>query len=330
MAGLNGESALDPQRPIIDPHLHLWDLGAAPGTYAVPTPFLEAEAQAMLAASGYKITHTVYVECGQGYRAEGPEPLRCVGETETQVAVAARHGGGTRLNHRIVGTADLLLGDAVRPVLEAHLAAGGERFRGVRQETAWSEAGLFGYPCRPELRHRLRDPRFIAGARVLAEMDLSLDVWCLHGQLGELAALADAVPDLTVVLDHIGTPEGGADSRTEWRAAIAELAQRPNLWLKLGGMGMDITAHFHPPALGLSSTELADRWRPWIEQGIVAFGAERCMFESNFPPDAMSGDYGAAWNAFKRVAAGASDDDKDRLFRRTAAAVYRIPLDGAA
>ncbi|MBU6269491.1 MAG: amidohydrolase family protein [Sphingomonadales bacterium] len=330
MAGLNAEPALDPDRPIIDPHLHLWDLGAAPGTYAVPTPFLEAEAQAMLAASGHTITHSVYVECGQGYRADGPDDWRCLGETETQAAVAARHAGGTRLNHRIVGTANLLLGDAVRPVLEAHVAAGGERFRGVRQETAWSEAGLFGYPCRPDLRHRLRDPRFVAGAKVLVAMDLSLDVWCVHSQLGELAALVDDVPGLAVVIDHVGTPESGAEARAEWLAAITELARRPNVWLKLGGMGMDITAHFKPPALDLPSTTLAERWRPWIEDGIAAFGASRCMFESNFPPDAVSGSYGATWNAFKRVVDGASDTEKDWLFRRTAAAVYRIALDGDA
>ena len=336
---LAAEAPLEPGRPIIDSHLHMWDLRALLGDlgpdFAVPTRFLPDEVRATIVASGHAITHTVHVDCFHGYRTGGPAELRCVGETETVTALAeaAARAGGVRLGERIVASADLLLGAAVRPVLEAHVAAGGARFRGVRMPVAWSEAGLHAQACPPETRHRLRDPQFRAGAAALAAMDLSLDVWCLHSQLAELIELADALPELAIVLDHIGTPEiagiwaGQAETvRRQWLAAIGELARRPNVVVKLGGMGMNIAAPFGAPAQPLGSEALAARWRPWIEPCIAAFGVERAMFESNFPPDATLGTYGATWNAFKRVVAGASDDEKDWLFRRTAARIYRIEL----
>ena len=146
-----------------------------------------------------------------------------------------------------------------------------------------------------------------------------------------LIALADAVPELTIVLDHVGTPDargrGETAARTEWAGRIAELARRPNLRIKLGGLGMDITGPIPAEVGGAASEELAARWRPYIEPCIAAFGAERCMFESNFPPDKAAGSYGATWNAFKRITRGASEAEKDRLFRGTAAETYRIALD---
>jgi len=176
------------------------------------------------------------------------------------------------------------------------------------------------------------EPRFREAARELARMDLSLDVWCLHSQLDELMDLAAAVPDLTIVLDHLGTPESlgayagrEAETRAEWAQKIAALSRRPNVVVKLGGMGMDLAGPIGSKAGSAPSTILADRWRPWIETCIDAFSPRRCMFESNFPPDRAAGTYGATWNAFKTIARGFSDDEQDWLFRRTAADIYRIP-----
>jgi L-fuconolactonase len=317
------EAPLDPERPIIDPHLHFWDV---PGMR-----FFVPEAAEVIALSGHTITHSVFVQCHAMHRAHGAEELRPVGETEFAAGQAAISASGqygpARLGCRIIGTADLLLGSRVEPVIEAHIAAGGGRFRGIRMGTAWRAAGMFGWPVDPAGAGVLARPEFREGAAVLMARGLSLDVWCFHRQLPELIALADSLPGLTVVLDHLGTPEErSAEARAEWAAHVRALAQRGNVSIKLGGLGMDCDAGMGETDRGASSEVLAAEWRPWIETCIEAFGAPRCMFESNFPPDHASGSYGATWNAFKRIAAGCSESEKDHLFRRTAARVYEIDM----
>jgi predicted TIM-barrel fold metal-dependent hydrolase len=333
------EAALDPDRPIIDPHLHLWDILAAPGLPQQPMRFLFRELLAMVEASGHAISHSVYVESHQMHRRDGPVELRSLGETEFANGIAAMSASGNygpaRYAHRIVGTADLRLGDRVGPVLGAHVAAAGERFAGIRMNTAFSEAGLFGSPCDPALHGVLLDPALKAGARVLAKMGLSLDVWCVQDQLGEVAALADAVPDLVIVLDHVGTPERHghwlgreAEGFADWAAKIGELARRPNMRVKLGGLGMDVTRTIAGTTGSASGAQLARQWRPAIDTCIAAFTPARAMFESNFPPDRGAGSYGATWNAFKIIARGYSETEQDQLFRRTAADTYRIAILG--
>lgn len=331
------EAPIEPERPIIDPHLHFWDIrhwGAGSPDMQL---FLFDQVQACIAASGHAVTHSVFVECHAMYRADGPDELRSLGETEFANGMAAMCASGlygpARLCHRIVGNTDLRKGEAVWAILEAHIAAAGERFRGVRMNTVYSPEPLFGQPCDPALNTILRDPAFRAGARVLSDMDLSLDVWSTHGQIGDVAALADALPDLTIVLDHAGTPVmhgRNADRQdvvfAEWAAAIADLARRPNVVIKLGGMGMDITGAMGVEAGRASSQDLAEVWRARVECCIAAFSPARAMFESNFPPDRAAGTYGATWNAYKRLAAGYSESEKDMLFRGTAARIYRISL----
>ena len=110
-----------------------------------------------------------------------------------------------------------------------------------------------------------------------------------------------------------------------WKAAISELATCPNVVIKLGGMMMRLAAFDYgaqptPP----SSAELAAHWRTYIEFCIERFGPARCMFESNFPVEKMGIGYAALWNAFKRVAAGASAEEKLALFSGTARRAYRL------
>lgn len=325
------EAPLEPELPIVDPHLHFWDIRADPLGMRSPHRFLVPEVADMIEASGHKVTHSVFVEAHAMHRIDGPEALRPVGETEFVVGQAAMSASGqygpARLGHRIVGTANLLLGSGVAPVLEAHVAAAGGRFRGIRIGTAWRAAGQFGMPADPAGAGILSRPAFRQGAAELARMDLSLDVWCFHRQLPELIALADALPDLAIVLDHIGTPEDrGAEARAEWEASIRELAQRHNVCIKLGGLGMDCDNGIGHAFRNASSEVLAEEWRPYIEACIGAFGPPRCMFESNFPPDNSTATYGATWNAFKRIASGCSPSEKHELFSGTAARVYRIDL----
>ncbi len=103
------------------------------------------------------------------------------------------------------------------------------------------------------------------------------------------------------------------------------LARHPNIHVKVGGMGMRLFGfRVHEGELPPASEELAAAWRPYVETCVGAFGARRCMFESNFPVDKGSCGYAALWNAFKRIAAGWSAEERTALFSGTAERVYRL------
>jgi predicted TIM-barrel fold metal-dependent hydrolase len=108
---------------------------------------------------------------------------------------------------------------------------------------------------------------------------------------------------------------------------MRSLSACPNVVVKLGGMAMRINGwDFHTKAEPPSSEELATAWKPYVETCIEAFGANRCMFESNFPVDKGSYGYQAFWNACKILAKGASAAEKADLFSGTAARFYRLEL----
>ena len=321
------EEILLPGLPIVDPHHHLWDREAE--RYLLDDLLRDT-------ASGHDIRATVFVQCGAMYRPDGPEALRPLGETEfvNGIGAAAASGryGPTRACAGIVGFADLTLGDRVAPVLDAHMAAAGARFRGVRNRTAWHpspevRSNLLGPPPGP-----LEDPRFIDGARQLAARGLVLDVWAYQSQLPRVAAIARAVPDLTVVVNHCGGqlgigPYAGrhAEGFAAWQREVLALAALPNTVMKLGGLAMEVAGHdFHLRDMPPSSAELEQVWRPVIQTLIEAFGAGRCMFESNFPVDKGMCGYAVLWNAFKRLAASAGKEERAALFAGTATRVYRL------
>jgi L-fuconolactonase len=328
------EIPIDPALPIVDPHHHLWDYSNVPGLAIGAKPFLLPEFQRTVLASGHQVTQTVYVECGSMYRQEGPEDFRPIGETEFANGMAAMAASGQYGRSRVAGivaTANLLLGDAVLPILEAQIAAGNGRLRGLRFPTAYTDAGLFGRAPNPERKGLMLDARFRDGVRAMQRFGLSLDVWCVHTQLAELVGLATACADIPIVLDHLGTPlsldaSQGRDAAVFplWRAAVIELARRPNVRVKLGGLGMDVTAPIGSAIGTAASTTLAQQWQPYVETCIEAFGVNRCMFESNFPVDHSTCSYGALWNAFKRITAACSADERTALFSGTAATCYKL------
>jgi len=323
------EEVLDPTRPIVDPHHHLWDRGGQ--------RYLIEEMVADI-ASGHNIIATVYVEARSMYRAGVPEPLRPVGEVEFVNGVAAMSASGgygsAAICAGIVGHANLLLGEGARAVLEAEIAAGGGRFRGIRHSSDWDAgadvAGM--YATRP--KGLLLDATFRKGFACLAPLGLSFDAWLFHPQIGDLADLARAFPNTKIVLDHCGGPIGigGYANRREeifpvWKASIQAIAKCPNVAVKLGGLAMRLLGYdFHERALPPSSEDLAKAWRPYIETCIEAFGPDRAMFESNFPPDKGQCSYQVIFNAFKRIAAPYSEAEKTALFSKTAADVYRLKL----
>ncbi|HEV2532139.1 amidohydrolase family protein [Phenylobacterium sp.] len=343
------EEILEPELPIVDPHHHLWDRRHAPEPppEIAAHPFLAAIRDArrylldeLLAdtGSGHNVIGTVFVECGAFYKADGPVEYRGVGETEFVNGVAAMSASGTygpiRACAGIVSRADLLLGDGVAPVLEAHVRAGGGRFRGIRNSASFeADKEVLGPLNRVEAGLYRSDP-FRAGFKHLARMELSFDAWLLEPQLPDLVDLARAFPDTTIVLDHVGTPlgRGSYAGKLEerfgvWRDNIRELAKSPRVVVKLGGLAMafcNFPSFLAEPRA--PSTQLAQEWRPYVETCIEAFGAERCMFESNFPVDMGACSYATLWNAFKHIAKGASGPEKTALFSGTATKVYKLDL----
>jgi len=321
------EEPLEPELAIVDPHHHLWDRPGWP--YMMPDLLADT-------ATGHNIVATVFVQCRAFHKATGPDAMKPVGETQFVAGVAAMSESGqygaTRVCEGIVGHADMLLGGRVEPVLEAHVAAGNGRFRGIRHITAWDTDPVIMNPAYSPPRHALKDATFQDGLRTLGRMGLTFDAWLYHPQIADLTAAARAVPETRMVLDHVGGPlaiEGYAGRRDEvfkdWAAAIKELATCPNAYVKLGGLGMRINGfHFEDAADPPSSEALAVAWKPYIETCIEAFGANRCMFESNFPVDKGSYSYGVFWNACKRLAQGASTAEKADLFAATAQRFYRL------
>ena len=341
------EAILDPDLPIVDPHHHLWDFRSFGTPEAPQHGFMTAIADARRyllddlhadTTSGHNVKATVFVECGAFYKADGPVDMRVIGETEFVNGVAAMSASGLYGDFRacagIVSRADLILGDAVTPVLEAHIAAGGGRFRGIRNSASFeADKDVLGPLNRVEAGLYLSSD-FRKGFARLAPLGLTFDAWLLEPQLPDVIDLARAFPDQTIILDHVGTPLGLASYNGKlaerfpiWRDNIRELAKSPKVVVKLGGLAMafcNFPSFLAQPRA--PSEQLAAEWAPYIETVIEAFGAERCMFESNFPVDMGACDYPTLWNAFKRIAKGYSADEKATLFAGTAAKVYRLEI----
>ncbi len=319
------EPVLEPDLPIIDPHHHLWVREG--NVYLLPELLADL-------GSGHNVIATVFEECHSMYRASGPEAEKSLGETEFVTGIAAMGASGTfgpsRVCARMVGNVDLTTGDRARGLLERHLIASGGRFAGVRHSTAWDGSDrIHKVVPTPGL---LADRKFRAGFAGLAALGLVFDAWVYHPQLGEVAGLADAFPHTPIVLNHVGSPilggPYGADRARvfdDWKAGMADLAKRPNVTVKLGALpirlpGAGAVSREFPPG----SEEIATAWRPWMETSIALFGAGRCMFESNFPVQKRWSSYQVTWNAFKRIASGASEQEKAALFAGTAAGVYGV------
>jgi L-fuconolactonase len=326
---LTQEPALEPEIPICDPHHHFWDLRPDRIPYQ---RYLLHELIADVSA-GHAVRSTVFIEARSMYRPAGPVELRPVGEIEFVQGLAAASASGLygpcRAAAAIVGHADLKLGDRVMPVLEALQAASPNRFHGIRHTVTWDR--------HPEVGNRekegvLATAEYRAGAKVLARMGLSLDTGVCFPQLPELAEFAKAVPDLTIVLNHLGGlnrvgPYANRDDEVfaTWRSGIAAVAQCPNVNLKLGGIGMPrIGFDWHTREKPIGSEELAAAMAPVMSYCVEQFGPGRCMFESNFPVDKVSFSHPILFNAFKRFSKGYSASERAALFHDTAARAYRI------
>ena len=320
------EEVLEPDLPICDPHHHLWDYPAS--------RYLLDELLADI-GSGHNVTSTVFMECGSMYRADGPEALKPVGETEFVNGIAAMSASGgygdARACAAIVGYADLNLGPAVGDVLDAHAAAS-PRFRGIRHAAGWDPSDEVRNSHTAPVEGMFGRPTFRAGFAELGKRGMTFDGWLYHPQIADLTDLARAFPDQPIIFDHFGGPLGigpYAGKRSEileyWKGAVSDLAQCTNVVAKLGGLVMAINGFgFHKRERPASSDELVAATRDYYLHMIDCFGVDRCMFESNFPVDKVSCSYRVLYNAFKKIAAGFSATEKAAVFHDTAVRVYQV------
>jgi predicted TIM-barrel fold metal-dependent hydrolase len=318
------ETALEPNLPICDAHHHLWE--RPPRNYLLDDLLEDLR-------SGHNIVSTVAIECGYGYRRDGAPEFKPLGETEFLEAAVFRAERDasikTRIAAAIVGHANLTLGDAIAPVLEAHLATSPKRFRGIRHSATWDGSGALRNEAAQGM---LADSQFRAGFAWLQKLGLSFEAWVYHPQLTEVANLALAFPQVPIILNHIGAPLGVGPytgKRDEvfrhWSRGIAEVAQAPNTAVKLGGVGSLRSGYdWHERTVKPSSFELAQTLRPYIEHCIDSFGVGRCLFESNFPVEKASNNYVNLWNAFKRITENYSAGERAALFHDNAVRLYRI------
>lgn len=330
------EDVLEPERPIVDPHHHLWRHDAAP--YLLDELWRDT-------GSGHNVTQTVFIECGSEYFTDGPQHLKPVGETAFVAGVAKAACADTQGRNKIgapkigapkigavVGHADLLLGAHIEEVLEAHVDAGDGLFRGIRHSAAWdaSEAIRPSHSNPPP--DLLERPETREALGVLGRMGLTCDAWFYHPFMGRFTDLARALPETEFILDHFGGPIGigpYAGKKDEifevWREDMRQLAKCENVSVKLGGLAMPVNGWgWHNRDKPVSSDELVAAHGRYYLHALECFGANRAMFESNFPVDRRSISYPVLWNAFKKIAAGCSEAEKTALFSATATRVYRL------
>lgn len=325
------EDALDPAMPIVDAHHHLYDDEVRNATFGrFMTPQFLAEIQ----ASGHNVISTVYCEAHKSFAdTNSPAELQAVGETRQANAVAEEAHrlapNGPRICEGIVFNADLMMGDRVDSVLQAHIDAAPERVRGVRDNVANDPDVPLPYTVSSKV---ILDEAMHDGVRCLVRRNLAWDVWVFHPQLGDVAAAARALPDARIVLNHLGTPlavgrykDRMAETFVEWRKALAEVAAQPNVNVKLSAMfmpfcGLSFEDRDRPPTSEEAAAAIGDYYQAAIE----LFGPERCMFTSNWPRDRVTISYPVLWNTYKRMVAGFSQDERNAMFHGTAARVYRL------
>ncbi len=320
------EEILEPALPICDPHHHLWD--HPDSRYLLDELLADT-------GSGHNVVSTVFVECASMYRADGDVAMRPVGETEFVNGVAAMSASGqygeTRACLGIVSYADLTLGAAVGDVLDAHMRVS-DRFKGIRHAAGWDASPDVRNSHTDPIEHLYLDSTFREGFAELGKRGLSFDAWLYHPQISELADLARAFPDTTIIFDHFGGPLGigpyaGRQQEIfpQWADDVAELARCENVVAKLGGLVMPVNGFgLHKQKKPPSSDEIVSLTSDYYRHALDCFGPARCMFESNFPVDKQSCSYPVLWNAFKKLASGFSAAEKADLFHDTAARAYRL------
>jgi predicted TIM-barrel fold metal-dependent hydrolase len=209
--------------------------------------------------------------------------------------------------HAIVSYADFNVDD-IRPQLDR--LARYPLVRGVRMQLHWHENPLHRFAARPDL---CADPKIRHNVARLADYGFSFDLQVFAPQMEDAAGLAEACPDVTFILQHAGMLEDlSPQGRAAWREGMTRLAACPNVISKLTGLGTFI--HRNDPAHIASI--LADT--------VTIFGADRCLFGSNFPIEKLWTSYRELIDAYLAATASLAADQRDAVLRKTALRVYRL------
>ena len=327
------EPIIEPSQQIIDSHHHLYE---RPGMRYLLDDYLKDT------STGHNVRASIFVQARAMLRADGPPELQSIGEVEFANGVAAMSASGLygpiRVCAGIVGFADLMLGEAVRPVLERLIMAGGGlttaggRFCGIRQILTWDRDTSLLNMAYPTTETMIDASGFRAGFAQLAKHGLSFEVWAFSPQLPDIVRLARAFPRTQIVVNHCGGVvrihgyQNQIDVFEQWKQGITALSQCENVKIKLSGLGMRLSDFgFETLPQPPSSNDLATAWRPWILHCLESFGPRRCMWGSNFPVDKGSYAFKVGLNAFKTLMSSASSEEKNAIFWRTAQNHYGLP-----
>lgn len=288
---------------MIDAHFHIWRQADLPWLVGPMQPRIFGPyepirrdypiAEYLADARPAGMTSAVYVQANW--------PVDRYLEEAAFVAAASDQSG---FPIAVVAYADMLAGD-VRPQLDA--LAANPRVCGVRMQLHWHENSLYRFASGPDLA---RDPMLQGNVGRLADYGWSFDLQVFAGQMAGAAALADACPGVTFVLQHAGMLEdlspGGIDA---WRSGMALLAARPNVVSKLSGLGTFLRRNDAAHVAMIARETLA------------LFGPDRCLFGSNFPIEKLWTSYADLHAAHQAAIPPA---DRTAVFSSTAKRVYRL------
>ena len=294
--------------PLVDPHVHLWDLGqiaypwlTAPFSEDGPAGSVAAIAKTYLLddyladAEDFVIGKIVHIDAGA--RADC-----ALQETRWLQAMADQRG------HPDAIVAFAALNDpAVEMLLEAH--SGFSRVRGLRHILNWHADAAKSY-TRADL---LNDDAFETGYALLAKYDLSFDLQIYPSQMQAAAELAGRHLDTPVILNHAGMPIDRDEVGVAlWRSGMAALARRPNVSVKISGLGI------------VDKAWTLESIRPFVLETLDIFGLDRCMFASDFPTDKLFGDFATTMGAFDAITNDFTDSERRKLFASNAERIYRL------
>ncbi len=292
--------------PIIDAHHHIWRVNAVPwlagpqlprifGDYA---PLRRDYSMEELTAefSLHNVVKSVYIQINVAPQAEVEE----VGWVQS---VADAHG----FPQGIVGYADLAAPNVAATLDHEMMSA---NLRGIRQQLHWHEKPLYRFAARPDL---MNDSAWRKGLREVEQRGLLFELQVFPSQMADAAKLAAEFPGVTFVLLHAGMLEDRSKVGWQlWRAGMRKLASCRNVYVKLSGLGT-----FEHKC----SVEL---WQPVVHETLAMFGAQRCLYGSNYPIEKFWTTYDRIITVMHECTAELTTGERRAVFYETAKRVYRL------